>query len=156
MRKLGPARERPALASDCAWQMRRCPMVNRLAAQARIFHCFATLHRKKETNQVSPSFHPHVVSWGARQLDEGRFLPNKANGRNASSLNELSLMAASHRVFPSIIAVIPCYLPVILRRDPGFAGTSSGLALLISCFNRHAGGQRPDALIALRTGHGGG
>src|SRR5260370_5003550 len=72
----------------------------------------------------------------ARQRDEGRFLPNKANGRNASSLNELSVMAASHRVFPSIIAVIPCYLPVILGRDPGFAGTSSGLALLISCFNR--------------------
>src|SRR5260370_37479843 len=126
MRKLGPARERPALASDCAWQMRRCRMVNRLAAQARIFHCFATLHRKKETNRVSPELLSARCFMRARQRDEGRFFPNKANGRNALSLKELSVMAASHRVFPSIIAVIPCYLPVILRRDPGFAGTSSG------------------------------
>src|SRR5260370_32975439 len=136
--------------------MRRCPMINRLAAQARIFHCFATLHRKKETNQVSAELSSARCFMRARQRDEGRFLPNKANGRNASSLNELSVMAASHRVFPSIIAVIPCYLPVILRRDPGFAGTSSGLSLLISCFNRHAVGQRPEALLSLLAGRRGG
>src|SRR5260370_42433403 len=99
--------------------MRRCPMINRLAAQARIFHCFATLHRKKDTNQVSPCFHPHVVSWGARQRDEGRFFPNKANGRNALSVNELSVRAATKRVLPSVIAVIPCSLPVMLLLEYG-------------------------------------
>ena len=39
-------------------------MVNALAAQARVFHGIAMLRRNNEPNQVSPSLHAHVVSWG--------------------------------------------------------------------------------------------
>ena len=138
------------LTSDCAY------MINRLAAEARVFHYFATLHRKKETNQVSPSVHPHVVSWG--QYNSTGPILTKQTQRTKCIIREgVICEAPSHTVFPSVVAVIRLFASrLFISQVRGLRARLSCLPVFYLLFSGKRSWQRPDALIALRTGHGAG
>src|ERR1700737_4547712 len=95
---------------------------------------------------------------GAITTRRGRFLPNKAKGRNALSMKELSVRPPSHTVLPSVVALIrPCSPACYLFRKSADYGRFFHASLYFPCYlHREAARQRPVALIAFRTGHGGG
>src|ERR1700730_15808058 len=78
---------------------------------------------------------------GAITTRRGRFLPNKAKGRNALSVKELSVRAPSHTVLPSVVAVIrPVRVSVIYFASPRITGASFMPPCIFSAIYRERDG----------------
>src|ERR1700738_2219410 len=119
--------------------MRLYPIVNTLAAQARVFHGFAMLRRKKERTRGRRSY-MRTLSHGGNTTRRGRFLPNEPNRRNALSVKELSVRAPSHTVLPSVVALIrPVRVSVIYFASPRITGVSFMPPCIFPAIYREAG-----------------
>jgi hypothetical protein len=107
--------------------MRLYPIVNTLAAQARVFHGFAMLRRNKETNRVSPSFHRQLFQWGNNNSTGPIF--TKQSQRTKCIINEGVICEASFTHGSSLCC----------RSDPAlfarllFISQVRGLRALLSC-----------------------
>ena len=125
--------------------------------QARVFHGFAMLRRNKETNRVSPSFHRQLFQWGNNNSTGPIF--TKQSQRTKCIVREGVICEGSFTHSSSLCCCCdpPCSRLCYLFRNSADYGRFFHASLYFPCYlHREAARQRPVALIAFRTGHGGG
>src|ERR1700726_4484334 len=109
-------------------------MVNALAAQARVFHGIAMLRRNNEPNQVSPSLHAHVVSWG--QYNSTGAIFTKQSQKTKCVVREGVICEASFTHGSSLCCCSdpPCSRLCYLFRKSAGCGRFFHASLYFSCY----------------------